>query len=80
MGNTFAFAFLSALGQLQPLLLDLPGSCFVVEPDMLNEPGGEEEEEGGEGGREGRTFHVSVYPVRLKNGGNGGGKGRKGGT
>lgn len=35
VGNAFTLACLSVLGELQSLLLDLKGSCFVAESKML---------------------------------------------
>lgn len=35
VGNAFTLAFLFVLGELQSLLLDLKGSCFVAESNML---------------------------------------------
>ncbi len=67
MGNAFAPAFLSALGELQLLLPDLQGSWFVVETNMSKRVWVGVAREGRRGGR---TFRVSVDPVRVKNGGN----------
>lgn len=36
LGNAFTLAFLSVLGELPSLLLDLKGSCFVAESNMLS--------------------------------------------
>lgn len=69
MGNAFALAFLSALGERQPLLLDLLGSCFVVETNMLNETGGErgeEEERKSKGGQNFPGFSSPLSELKME--------------